>query len=92
MPVSSVFPELTMRNQINLERAAAGKGPVGFVNPVLYENAGVLNDVTKGRNTNCGTQGFLAEPGWVSETLFITDLPSMPFLSPSFRRGSLRVA
>ncbi|KAF8856879.1 putative protease S8 tripeptidyl peptidase I [Acephala macrosclerotiorum] len=52
---------LTLLNQ---ERAAVGKGPIGFVNPVLYSNDDVLNDVTEGTNLGCGTQGFHAVEGW----------------------------
>ncbi|KAK7955191.1 subtilisin-like protein [Apiospora saccharicola] len=50
---------------INERRLAAGKkGPVGFLNPVLYANPHVLNDVTRGANPGCGTGGFGARPGW----------------------------
>ncbi|KAF3024282.1 hypothetical protein E8E14_013162 [Neopestalotiopsis sp. 37M] len=49
---------------INEERANAGKGTVGFVNPVLYENPDVLNDITNGTNLGCGSDGFQAVPGW----------------------------
>lgn len=49
---------------INEERTAAGKGPVGFVNPVLYEHPYVLNDVTNGSNPNCGSAGFQTAKGW----------------------------
>jgi tripeptidyl-peptidase I len=49
---------------INEKRIAAGKGPVGFINPVLYENPGALNDITTGKNPGCGTNGFSAVPGW----------------------------
>lgn len=52
---------LTLLNQ---ERAEAGKGPIGFVNPTLYRNDDVLNDVTEGTNLGCGTQGFHAVEGW----------------------------
>ncbi|KAL1966448.1 hypothetical protein VTN77DRAFT_4590 [Rasamsonia byssochlamydoides] len=51
-------------NRINEERLAAGKGPVGFVNPVLYKNPQVLNDITNGTNPGCGTSGFATAPGW----------------------------
>jgi tripeptidyl-peptidase I len=37
-------------NLINENRLAAGKSTVGFVNPALYANPGVLNDVTTGSN------------------------------------------
>ncbi|KAI0737895.1 subtilisin-like protein [Daedaleopsis nitida] len=51
---------------INDARIAAGKGPVGFINPTLYSSllAGAFNDVTNGTNPGCGTQGFVAAPGW----------------------------
>lgn len=40
-----------------------GKGPVGFVNPVLYSHPEVLNDITNGTNAGCGTYGFSALEG-----------------------------
>jgi tripeptidyl-peptidase I len=49
---------------INNERLAAGKGPVGFLNPTLYANPAALNDITLGDNQGCGTQGFRAVKGW----------------------------
>ncbi|PYH95640.1 subtilisin-like protein [Aspergillus ellipticus CBS 707.79] len=49
---------------INEERFAIGKGPVGFVNPVLYSHPEVLNDITNGTNAGCGTYGFSAIKGW----------------------------
>ncbi|KAE8153802.1 peptidase S8/S53 domain-containing protein [Aspergillus avenaceus] len=51
-------------NRIIDERLAAGKGPLGFVNPVLYKNPSVLNDITNGTNPGCGTEGFSTAPGW----------------------------
>lgn len=33
-------------------------GPVGFVNPALYEHPYVLNDIVNGSNPNCGSSGF----------------------------------
>lgn len=51
-------------NRINEERIAAGKGTVGFVNPTLYSNPGVLHDITVGNNSGCGTPGFYASKGW----------------------------
>ena len=51
-------------NLINDERTAVGKGPVGFVNPTLYEHPYVLNDITNGSNPNCGSAGFPASEGW----------------------------
>ncbi|KNG91684.1 putative protease S8 tripeptidyl peptidase I [Aspergillus nomiae NRRL 13137] len=51
-------------NRIIDERLAVGKGPVGFINPVLYKNPSVLNDITNGTNPGCGTDGFATAPGW----------------------------
>lgn len=51
-------------NRIVEARLAAGKGPVGFINPVLYSNPQVLNDITNGTNPGCGTVGFSAVKGW----------------------------
>ncbi|KAK7965840.1 uncharacterized protein PG986_000117 [Apiospora aurea] len=50
--------------QINERRLALGKGPVGFLNPVLYAHPDVMNDITRGANPGCGTAGFAATPGW----------------------------
>lgn len=49
---------------INGERLRAGKGPVGFINPVLYAHPEVFNDVVEGNNPGCGTKGFSAVKGW----------------------------
>ncbi|KAF7373906.1 Subtilisin-like protein [Mycena sanguinolenta] len=56
---------------VNDARIAAGKSPVGFINPavsiiILYSHAfeGAFNDVTVGSNPGCGTEGFPAAPGW----------------------------
>ncbi|KAJ5890471.1 Rattus norvegicus CLN2 is a lysosomal protease Precursor [Penicillium subrubescens] len=51
-------------NRIVDERLAIGKGPIGFLNPVLYGNEWVLNDIVNGSNPGCGTQGFSAAVGW----------------------------
>lgn len=51
-------------NLINEKRLLARKKPVGFVNPVLYANPQVFNDITRGSNPGCGTNGFTAVPGW----------------------------
>jgi tripeptidyl-peptidase-1 len=65
-------------NLINEERIKVGKGPVGFVNPVLYANSGVLNDITNGSNPGCGTNGFDASKGWDPLTgLGTPDYPRM---------------
>lgn len=49
---------------LNEARIAAGKGPIGFLNPVFYANPGAFNDITSGGNPGCGTDGFNATPGW----------------------------
>ncbi|KAH8900403.1 putative Tripeptidyl-peptidase sed1 [Thozetella sp. PMI_491] len=50
--------------RINEERLAVGKSTVGFINPTLYANPQVLNDVTSGSNPGCGTDGFPVTTGW----------------------------
>lgn len=51
---------------LNSERIAAGKSPLGFLNPWLYSNASsALNDITSGSSTGCtgvisGGAGFSA--------------------------------
>lgn len=49
---------------INQERMFIGKGPIGFINPTLYANPKILNDITMGDNPGCGTNGFSATTGW----------------------------
>ncbi|KAK4556381.1 hypothetical protein LTR86_006525 [Recurvomyces mirabilis] len=57
-----IFAALVTR--INEERIKIGKGPVGFINPVLYQHPEVLNDIVNGTNPGCGTEGFSCAPGW----------------------------
>jgi len=51
---------------INDARIAKGKGPVGFINPTIYNPlfSGAFNDITSGHNSGCGTNGFQATSGW----------------------------
>ena len=49
---------------LNDLRAAKGKGSLGFLNPMLYKNAGGFVDITSGHNPGCGTEGFEAAAGW----------------------------
>jgi len=49
---------------INSARLSIGKSSIGFINPALYANPGMLNDITSGGNQGCGTPGFTAVPGW----------------------------
>ena len=51
-------------NRIVEERIKIGKGPVGFINPVLYQHPEVLNDITNGTNPGCNTEGVSAVEGW----------------------------
>lgn len=51
-------------NRIVEARLKIGKGPVGFVNPVLYAHPEVLNDIKNGSNPGCGSAGFSAVKGW----------------------------
>lgn len=49
---------------VNEQRIAAGKGTIGFINPVLYAHPEIFNDITVGSNPNCNSTGFLAAKGW----------------------------
>lgn len=68
----------SLLNMVNEERINAKKAPVGFVNPALYANAGVMNDITNGGNQGCGTTGFNSTVGWDPVTgLGTPNYPSM---------------
>jgi len=50
---------------LNDLRLAAGKPPLGFLNPFLYQTAAALNDITTGANGGCRAKaGFPAVTGW----------------------------
>ncbi|EIN08102.1 subtilisin-like protein [Punctularia strigosozonata HHB-11173 SS5] len=50
---------------LNDRLIAAGKSPLGFLNPFLYSTgASALNDITSGHNTGCNTNGFATMTGW----------------------------
>ncbi|KAJ7490733.1 family S53 protease [Mycena latifolia] len=49
---------------LNDQLIAAGNSPLGFLNPWLYANPDMLNDVTTGSNPGCGAKGFAAKAGW----------------------------
>ncbi|XDG03800.1 hypothetical protein ABKA04_003415 [Annulohypoxylon sp. FPYF3050] len=54
---------------VNEERHRAGKPPVGFVNPILYANPDIFNDITTGHNFGCGADpAFRAVKGWDAVT------------------------
>jgi len=59
---SPIFASIVTR--INDMRLKMGKTSIGFINPALYSNPQVLNDITNGTNVGCGTNGFSAVPGW----------------------------
>ena len=74
-----------MVSLINSDRMKAGKGPIGYLNPVIYEYSRMFaRDVVAGDNncaagdcTLCCGQGFQATPGWDPVTGFGTiDFPS----------------
>jgi len=56
----------SMITLLNDARIAIGKGPLGFLNPILYNPlfAVAFNDITTGGNQGCGTPGFTAAKGW----------------------------
>ena len=50
---------------LNDELIAAGKSPLGFLNPWLYSTAAsAFTDITSGNNPGCDTDGFSATTGW----------------------------
>ncbi|KAH9896504.1 family S53 protease [Cubamyces lactineus] len=54
---------------LNDQRAAQGKGPLGFLNPFLYTTgAAALTDITIGNNPGCNSNGFPARQGWDAVT------------------------
>jgi tripeptidyl-peptidase-1 len=53
---------------LNNERLAAGKPPLGFLNPFIYQNAAAFNDVTSGKNNAGEGEGFTAIKGWDAAT------------------------
>lgn len=72
---SPIFAALITR--IINERIKAGKSTpaLGFLNPILYQNPGMFNDITSGDQhmggpygdsspSACGNIGFSAVPGW----------------------------
>lgn len=53
----------------NEGRRAAGKPPVGYLNPGLYALSGkAFYDITKGNNAYFGVPGYDAGPGWDAVT------------------------
>ncbi|KAI9506994.1 subtilisin-like protein [Russula earlei] len=54
---------ITLINDARLHR---GKGPLGFINPLIYKDkfSDLFNDITSGNNPGCGTNGFTTAKGW----------------------------
>lgn len=71
---------------INEQRHAQGKGPIGFINPALYNNPEVLTDITEGNNPNCNTDGFTAVAGW--DPLTGLGTPNVPRMLELFLKMS----
>jgi len=69
---------------VNDARISRGKGPVGFINPVIYSSrfAGAFNDITSGGNQGCNSPGFTATTGWDPVTGVGT--PNLSKLLPLF--------
>lgn len=67
---------------VNEARLTIGKSSIGFINPTLYANPGILNDITSGGNQGCGTPGFTAVEGWDPVTGLGT--PNFPKLVAKF--------
>jgi len=57
---------------LNDHRLAAGKAPLGFLNPFIYQNAAAFNDVQSGKNNAGEGEGFTAIKGWDAASGFGT--------------------
>ncbi|KKY24640.1 putative tripeptidyl-peptidase 1 precursor [Diplodia seriata] len=67
---------------VNDALIAAGKSPLGFLNPWLYQGGWkAFNDVTNGSAAGCGVEGFVAAEGWDPVTGFGT--PNFPAILES---------
>lgn len=54
---------------VNDALIAAGKPPMGFLNPWIYSGGyKALNDILSGSSAGCNTSGFPAEAGWDAVT------------------------
>eukprot|EP00928_Gymnodinium_smaydae_P087265 TRINITY_DN7154_c1_g1_i1.p1 TRINITY_DN7154_c1_g1~~TRINITY_DN7154_c1_g1_i1.p1 ORF type:complete len:566 (-),score=92.70 TRINITY_DN7154_c1_g1_i1:180-1877(-) len=57
---------VSLLNDLRLQK---GSSPLGFLNPLLYQNADSLQDITQGSNgvpskAGCNSEGFPATEGW----------------------------
>eukprot|EP00450_Noctiluca_scintillans_P013753 CAMPEP_0194496616 /NCGR_PEP_ID=MMETSP0253-20130528/13824_1 /TAXON_ID=2966 /ORGANISM="Noctiluca scintillans" /LENGTH=574 /DNA_ID=CAMNT_0039338035 /DNA_START=106 /DNA_END=1830 /DNA_ORIENTATION=- len=53
----------TLLNDLRMQN---GGSPLGFLNPLIYENAAAFNDITTGSSSSCG--GWPAKAGWDAAT------------------------
>lgn len=70
---------------INEQLLNFGRPTLGFVNPALYANPEILNDIVSGGNQGCGTAGFTAVRGWDPVTGLGT--PNYPKMLAHFLGG-----
>ncbi|KAF9576761.1 hypothetical protein BGW38_008112, partial [Lunasporangiospora selenospora] len=49
---------------INERLIAEDRPPLGFLNPLIYSDSTIWNDITMGSNPGCNTPGFPAKEGW----------------------------
>jgi tripeptidyl-peptidase I len=60
---------------VNDARIAAGKNPLGWLNPWLYkEGYKGFTDITAGNTSSCGVRGFPVTKGWDPVTGFGTPI------------------
>ena len=70
-------------NRLNEERISSGKGPIGFLNPILYGHPEVFNDIVEGYNLGCNSApAFNATTAWDPVTGLGT--PNYPKMSELF--------
>ncbi|KAF5392196.1 hypothetical protein D9757_001522 [Collybiopsis confluens] len=64
---------------VNDRLIAAGRPPLGFLNPFLYKNPQIFTDITGGLpNAGCSTGGFNATIGWDPISLYLGELCHQP--------------
>ncbi|TWU74836.1 hypothetical protein ED733_000519 [Metarhizium rileyi] len=70
-----------MFTRVNEKRLEAGKRPIGFANPALYQNPAMFKDITLGKQSGdgaCNNRGFSAVQGWDPVTgLGTPDFPAV---------------
>lgn len=74
---------------INDLRLQSGKSTLGFLNPMLYENAAAFNDITAGSSKGCSLGGgWPAKKGWDAVTgLGTLNYEKLAKLAMSMRPG-----